>query len=481
MIGTIMPALDVRASRCECSPTNDPAPAIGSPKRTIWGMSLRELHDHYYAALGFQVVRLGLSNVQPSANGPFLLLEQRQLIMVDHLPTLRQLKSRSPGIVQISIHNSPRNDQHESVHTSDDGSTRRIHRVYSQTRTHCSTVYCTNDFDIAQHWSQIQDVNTAARKFRTMVSFHRFFETDQNGQVFDANDDEDAHAFTKQLLVRWGNPDVFDPRITRREPGIWVHESSMIAPNVRFIGPVWVGAGVTIDADPIVVGPHIIEDRIDTQKPLLRFGHARSAKPQRMNVPVPTPRRIFDIVFSIAAIIVTAPLWPIIALAIWIDDDWPILFRHRRQTLGGREFDCLKFRTMRRDAEAIKSQLQAQNVCDGPQFHLELDPRETRVGRVLRKLHLDELPQFLNVLAGQMSVVGPRPSPESENQYCPAWRKTRLSVKPGITGLWQVRRTRQPNADFQEWIRYDTEYVRRRNWWLDLRIIAATVRRMLPV
>jgi lipopolysaccharide/colanic/teichoic acid biosynthesis glycosyltransferase len=96
------------------------------------------------------------------------------------------------------------------------------------------------------------------------------------------------------------------------------------------------------------------------------------------------------------------------------------------------------------------------------------------VGRVLRKYHLDELPQFFNVLLGHMSVVGPRPSPFVENQYCPPWREARLSVRPGITGLWQIMRTRRPGADFQEWIKYDIEYVETRNWWLDLSIIFRT-------
>jgi lipopolysaccharide/colanic/teichoic acid biosynthesis glycosyltransferase len=102
------------------------------------------------------------------------------------------------------------------------------------------------------------------------------------------------------------------------------------------------------------------------------------------------------------------------------------------------------------------------------------DPRITRIGRFLRKTNLDELPQFWNVLAGDMSVVGPRPSPEDENQFAPAWREARLSVKPGITGLWQIRRTRKAGSDFQEWIKYDIEYVERQSLWLDLRIIWRT-------
>ena len=158
-----------------------------------------------------------------------------------------------------------------------------------------------------------------------------------------------------------------------------------------------------------------------------------------------------------------------------IEDGWPPFFAHRRETLGGQQFPCLKFRSMRRDAERIKAELVRENMADGPQFFIKNDPRLTRIGRLLRKTQLDEIPQFVNVLLGHMSVVGPRPSPLSENQYCPAWREARLSVRPGLTGLWQVRRTRRRGLDFQEWIRFDLEYVERASWRLDLWIIWRTI------
>ncbi len=127
----------------------------------------------------------------------------------------------------------------------------------------------------------------------------------------------------------------------------------------------------------------------------------------------------------------------------------------------------------------MKAQLKMKNQADGPQFYMENDPRLTRVGRYLRKYNLDELPQFWNVLVGDMSVVGPRPSPFHENQFCPAWREARLSVRPGITGLWQINRTRRAGSDFQEWIKYDLEYVENRSWWLDLKIIWKTIATIL--
>lgn len=186
-------------------------------------------------------------------------------------------------------------------------------------------------------------------------------------------------------------------------------------------------------------------------------------------------KRMFDVVFSLFALLLTAPIYPIVVLAIWLEDGRPFFFAHRRETLGGRQFPCIKFRSMRHDAEKIKMGLMRANQADGPQFFIDNDPRLTRVGRIIRNLNIDELPQFINVLLGHMSVVGPRPSPTSENQCCPAWREARLSVRPGVTGLWQVMRTRRKGLDFQEWIKYDMEYVERASCRLDLWIIFRTI------
>jgi len=182
----------------------------------------------------------------------------------------------------------------------------------------------------------------------------------------------------------------------------------------------------------------------------------------------------FDYVAAFCGLVLTLPLYPFVMFAIWLEDGRPFFFAHRRETVGGREFGCLKFRSMRKDAEKVKAELRKLNQADGPQFYIENDPRLTRVGKFLRKYNLDELPQVFNVLAGHMSIVGPRPSPHAENQFCPAWREARLSVKPGITGLWQIKRTRRRGSDFQEWIKYDIEYVEKRSWWLDLVIIWKT-------
>lgn len=191
-------------------------------------------------------------------------------------------------------------------------------------------------------------------------------------------------------------------------------------------------------------------------------------------------KRLFDIAFSLFALAITLPICLMAALAIKLYDRGPIFFAHNRESLHGKPFGCLKFRTMVRNAEALKKKLRESNQVDGPQFKIARDPRITPIGHFLRKTNIDELPQFINVLMGDMSVVGPRPSPFEENQLCPAWREARLSVKPGITGLWQVSRSRERGAaDFQEWIYYDTQYVDRRSFLLDMRIMLLTVKEML--
>lgn len=190
-------------------------------------------------------------------------------------------------------------------------------------------------------------------------------------------------------------------------------------------------------------------------------------------------KRVADIIASLVILILFAPIFPVIVLAIKLNSAGPVFFRHKRQMRYGKGFYCLKFRTMIRGADRIQEKLRFKNQVDGPQFKVEKDPRVTVVGRFLRDTYIDEIPQFINILLGQMSVVGPRPSPESENSICPSWRDARLSVRPGITGLWQVSRTRRPGRDFQEWIYYDTQYVRNLSCGLDLRIFWRTAKKLI--
>jgi lipopolysaccharide/colanic/teichoic acid biosynthesis glycosyltransferase/carbonic anhydrase/acetyltransferase-like protein (isoleucine patch superfamily) len=190
-------------------------------------------------------------------------------------------------------------------------------------------------------------------------------------------------------------------------------------------------------------------------------------------------KRIVDCLAAIIVLILFLPLMPLIALAIKLNSPGPVFFKDKRQGLHGKEFYCLKFRSMTTGADKIQDKLRIVSQVDGPQFKVADDPRITAVGRFLRDTFIDEVPQFINVLFGQMSAIGPRPSPESENTLCPFWRDARLSVRPGITGLWQICRTRISGKDFQEWIHYDTEYIRNLSLKMDLWICWKTIKKLV--
>ncbi|MEL7585564.1 MAG: sugar transferase [Prolixibacteraceae bacterium] len=185
----------------------------------------------------------------------------------------------------------------------------------------------------------------------------------------------------------------------------------------------------------------------------------------------------FDFFFSLVVIILSSPIQAFIALAIKLDDGGPAFFKQERVGLNGRRFYCLKFRTMVVDAEALKAQLMGQNEQEGPVFKISLDPRVTRIGRFLRKTSLDELPQFINVLRGEMSVVGPRPPIPSEVEKYERWQIRRLSMKPGITCIWQV--SGRNNIPFHEWMKLDMEYIDNWSLKLDLILILKTIKVMI--
>ncbi|MEW5991788.1 MAG: sugar transferase [Chloroflexota bacterium] len=184
-------------------------------------------------------------------------------------------------------------------------------------------------------------------------------------------------------------------------------------------------------------------------------------------------KRLLDIAGSIAGLIVTAPLALVIAIAIRRDSVGPILFRQVRVGLHGRTFEVIKFRTMIEGAEERLGDLLADNEIRGHAFKITDDPRITKVGRWLRRTSLDELPQLWNVLAGAMSLVGPRPPLPSEVEGYDVWHRRRLSMKPGMTGLWQVRA--RGEKDFDRWVETDLEYIDRWSLWMDVRIIAQTI------
>jgi exopolysaccharide biosynthesis polyprenyl glycosylphosphotransferase len=184
-------------------------------------------------------------------------------------------------------------------------------------------------------------------------------------------------------------------------------------------------------------------------------------------------KRVVDVVGALALMLVLAPVAAVLAIAIKLDSPGPVVFRQERVGLHGRCFNVLKFRSMCSDAEQQLEELREQNEINGHAFKLADDPRITRLGRFLRRSSLDELPQLMNVLRGQMSLVGPRPPLPSEVANYDTWHRRRLSMKPGMTGLWQVRARHSP--EFDHWVAQDLEYIDSWSLWLDFKIIAKTV------
>jgi len=188
-------------------------------------------------------------------------------------------------------------------------------------------------------------------------------------------------------------------------------------------------------------------------------------------------KRLLDVAGSAVALAVFAIPMGLIALLIRLDSPGPALYRQARVGIHGRPFGMVKFRSMVNGAEAQLEELLSQNVINGHAFKMPHDPRITRLGRFLRRTSLDELPQLWNVLRGQMSLVGPRPPLPAEVERYDIWHRRRLSMTPGMTGLWQVRGRRE--ADFNRWVEYDLNYIDSWSLWLDLKILAQTIPAMI--
>ncbi len=457
---------------------------------TVWGMTPSELHDRFWASRGVQVVRPGEPSEIVEGAELFLLMNP-QLLMVFRLRTLvDQISWTQPDILWVRVCDRRERGYSEIAVTDDQNRFVRFERTYIGSDSRLARASLTPKPDIARLWQSAPDARTAWRQLRQHVPSIRRTSASVSGRTYVRHADYEIMQFMRDLIDTWTRPDITIERAHRLQPHVWGDSDSQVEKSTTFIGPAWVGAGRRLENSTSVIGPAVLWDdpsarpmvqavKWDNLEPtqVLELTQAlgRTVRPRDQSAIERHIKRLFDIVVGSLVLFLVLPIFPVIMLAIWLEDGRPVFFAHRRETIGGRTFPCLKFRSMRKNAEEIKAQLATQNEADGPQFFVQDDPRLTHVGRILRKFQLDELPQFLNVLAGHMSIVGPRPSPYEENQYSPAWREARLSVRPGISGLWQVRRTRQKGLDFQEWIKYDIEYVENRNFWLDLWIIWKTV------
>lgn len=304
-------------------------------------------------------------------------------------------------------------------------------------------------------------------------------------------------------------------------PRVWAAPGCRLHPDCRLYGPLVLHAGARIEQDAVAIGPGILgpgacvgRGAVVSQCLLCRDAHVepdtaivRRVVPEGARGPQPaepparvdgvpalrlrraaqagqgpatarrygTLKRLFDMQAALFGLLVLSPLLLLTAALIKLTSRGPVFYGDEREGRGGKLFRCWKFRTMVVGAHAQQRGLYQHSVIDGPQFKLPNDPRITWLGRILRATNIDELPQLWNVLRGEMSLIGPRPSPFRENQICVPWREARLSVRPGITGLWQICRRERSAGDFHQWIYFDTLYVRHLSLALDMKILLATV------
>lgn len=308
-------------------------------------------------------------------------------------------------------------------------------------------------------------------------------------------------------VVRLGGGHVIDPTARLMGPVI-IHPNVRIDRNAVIVGPTVIGEGCHVSADAVVAYTllgaqsrvprgHVLRERAwfadveddaydlagrgvpPNPEPVARFGVEPYERPAGVLEEVPNRRylackRAFDATVAAVGLIVLSPLFALVGLLVWLESEGPLFYSDEREGAGGRSFRCLKFRTMRKGTNERQHELKNRNHADGPHFKVTSDPRITTLGRFLRATNVDEVPQLVNVLLGDMSLVGPRPSPFHENQVCVPWRQARLSVRPGITGLWQICRRDRASGDFHQWIEYDLLYVQRMSMLLDLKVLAAT-------
>jgi lipopolysaccharide/colanic/teichoic acid biosynthesis glycosyltransferase len=281
------------------------------------------------------------------------------------------------------------------------------------------------------------------------------------------------------------------------EDGVEVQEGATI------VGPSAIGAGSVVERDAVVaqcvvgrgsrvaggtaVRHRVVFGRVTPERatsptaapppPPLDARTAGSFKlsfEPRSRPPYLRLKRALDAVGALLVLAALSPLLLLCAVLIKLGSKGPVLYGDEREGRGGRPFRCWKLRTMVVGAHARQYRFRDRSQLDGPQFKIDADPRVTGLGALLRRASIDELPQLFNVVRGEMSLVGPRPSPFRENQMCIPWREARLSVRPGITGLWQVCRRKRSSGDFHQWIYYDLLYVKHQSAWVDLKILLAT-------
>ncbi len=469
---------------------------------------------------------------------PFLVVSGSCFLGDIDLDAFMDFHVKKKSILTIAVQRT-RQISLEGIRCSDDGMVEDIMRIHpSRRRSSIETigVYVFSpralDYIGARSYFDIKEQLVPALRQASLPVYA--YETKQFCKALHTV----KNYFDLQRTLLLKHPEhVFHEDMTMIADGIWVGENVTISPAAYLIGPVVIGSNSSIEPNTQIIGPAVIGQRcaietgavvresilwdevvmesgsraqfsiiveglrvtsgesfsstvivdeaeaedaslmasdhvfygITSLNPSLLLGQKR---PWYLFL-----KRLMDITISAVGFVTMLPVLLIIALAVKLDSPGPVLFRQKRCGKGGYDFRMLKFRTMVQGAESQQDTLAPRKDIDGPMFKLAADPRTTRVGAFLRRTSLDELPQLINVLIGEMSLVGPRPLVMDEMKCSPSWREIRLRVKPGMTGLWQV--SGRSEGHFHDWIRHDVHYVMNQSLWLDLKILFRTVKVVL--
>jgi lipopolysaccharide/colanic/teichoic acid biosynthesis glycosyltransferase len=411
----------------------------------------------------------------------------------------------------------------EVVHTGGDGRIRRIQRYFAPVTWPFPAGLIASYVPVSALLMSGQLPLDSLEVLRSALTQQGMASQDisYHGEFFDLTDEAGALTFVERRVLSAvrvvDDKDGADGQFAR-----WAAESALRHPEskvhaaARIVGPVTIGAGAVVESGAMVIGPaaigdgaHIGADAVVAQCFVAPHSHVdagstvrhvilsdvegapeRSPRAIRHTSTVPARpeadpppfgkrhlaiKAVLEVTIASLALIALSPLLITIAIIVKLTSRGPIFYGAPREGMYGRPFRCWKFRSMQTNADVLQKELAAQQQMDGPQFKMARDPRVTSIGRILRAANVDELPQLFNVVMMQMSLVGPRPSPFGENQICVPWRNARLSVRPGITGLWQICRHDRENGDFHQWIQYDLLYVRNASLLLDFKILVHTV------
>ncbi|MCZ6834489.1 MAG: sugar transferase, partial [Planctomycetota bacterium] len=411
-----------------------------SDRPTVWGFQACELHDAYWRAHGVQCIVRGQTTSIQSGADLYLLIEPDQLVVFDVMALADRLTWRAARVTRLRVVDNHDDPYGELLDLDDEGFVRRIDRRYRNRSQSAYRVILTRHRRLAQMWMQATERRSGWRRISRAVGLAHIDNWRCDGGCYTRADPAEERRLIERLVSVWPRPDLVIDGIHEVRQSVWVRQGDELSEDCIAVGPAWLGSNTDPRLRACIIGPAWLADQgsreSDMPLPPLNIRDICDVDPgdvspkpessRRDSTGYAVSKRLFDLVFSASGIVLASPLMVIVALLIYISDGRPIFYGGTRQAKGGKPFRCWKFRTMYRNADEIKHTLTLQNAADGPQFFMENDPRVMLIGHFLRRYHLDELPQLWNVLLGQMSLVGPRPSPDCENQKCPTWREIRL-------------------------------------------------------